>query len=306
MQWKGLKDHIEVGIIHATLFPEARDNENILLETFDLISHDLFFDRVEVPTIKDPEIREELKKRLHISRIKTTYATAPRIFEMNLDINSIDRTTRMHAVQELKACFEDALDFGSDRITMISGPMNQVQQEEAKDALTESVIELSEFAHKIGLPLHLEIHDYNVDKKRQMGPTKNAIELLHRLQDSYPSFSFLIDLSHFPLLGESMEEAVLPLKGKIGYVHIGSCVVKKDDPRYGDKHPYFGYPTGENDTDEIAEFFKVLAQVGYLKPDIKVPITLETTKWVGERAEDLIINAKRTLLRAWEIFVDNQ
>jgi hypothetical protein len=86
MNWKELKDHIEVGIIHTTLFPEVKNDENILLETVDLITHDLLFDRIK--------IRKELKNRLHITRMKITYATASKISELNLNINSIDKTVR--------------------------------------------------------------------------------------------------------------------------------------------------------------------------------------------------------------------
>lgn len=307
MIWKGLKDHIEMGIIHRTLYPEAKTDESILLETVDVITHDLFFDRIELPTIKDPAIRKELKNRLRMTRMKTTYATSPKIFEKNLDINSIDNAVRKYAVKELKDCFEDALDFGADSVTMISGPMvAKEQHDDAKRALSESVIELSGFAEEIGLKLHLEIHDDNVDKKRLMGPTKEAVDLLNRLQDRCPAFSFLIDLSHFPLLGESINEAVFPLKNNIGYVHIGSCVLESKDPRYGDKHPYFGYPAGKNDTEELVELFRALAQIGYLKPEKKARITVETTRWVEERPSDLIVNAKRTLGHAWMEFVHDQ
>jgi hypothetical protein len=43
-----------------------------------------------------------------------------------------------------------------------------------------------------------------------------------------------------------------------------------------------------------------------LKPEKKTAIPLEITKREGERAEDLIVNAKRTLCHAWSRFVDDQ
>jgi sugar phosphate isomerase/epimerase len=306
MVWKELQDHIEVGIIHRTLYPESKRDERILLNTLDLITHDLFFERIELHTLKDPTIRKEVKRRLAITRMKTTYATSPKIFEHNLDINSIDSGIRKHAVKELKNYFEDALDFGADSITMISGPMVNEHYEDAKQALVESVMELSQIAEKIGLDLHLELHDYNIDKKRFMGPTREAIDLLNRLQGQCPAFYFLIDNSHFPLLGESVEEAVFPLANNIGYVHIGSSVLDVKDPRYGDHHPYFGYPAGMNDTKEIVQFLKALAQVGYLKPGRKAPITIEHMIGKGERPEDLIVNGKRTLRNAWAEFINDQ
>lgn len=308
MAWKGLHDHIEVGIIHRTLYPEAKKDENVLLETIDLMTHDLFFERIELPHIKDPAIRKELKNRLHTTRMKTTYAASQSIFELNLNVNSINPAERKRAVDELKNCLEDAADFGADNMTMISGPMveDPADHEGAKGALAESIIELSGFAEKTGLTLQLEIHDYNVDKKRLLGPTKDAVDLLDRLQGRCPAFSFLIDLSHFPLLGESIDEAVFPIQDRIGYVHIGNCVVEKGDPRYGDKHPYFGYPAGSNDTAEIVLFFKALAEIGYLAPEKKAAVTIETTRWEGERPGDLLVNAKRTLREAWAKFANEQ
>lgn len=308
MAWKELHDHIEVGIIHRTLYPEAKTDEHILLETIDLMTHDLFFDRIELPHIKDPAIRKELKNRLYTTRMKVTYAASQTIFELNLDINSPNAAERKRAVNELKVCMEDAADFGADNMTMISGPMveNRGELEGAKEALVESIVELSAFAEKAGIKLQLELHDYDVDKKRLLGPTKDAVNLLERLQGRCPAFSFLIDLSHFPLLGETIDEAVFPLQHHIGYVHIGNCVVDKGDPRYGDKHPYFGYPAGSNNAKEIVQFFKALADIGYLAPGKKAAVTIETTRWEGERPEDLLVNAKRTLREAWAEFACEQ
>jgi sugar phosphate isomerase/epimerase len=304
MTWNDLNDHVEVGMLHRTLYLDSPNYDRTLLETIDLITHDLFFDRIELPKIKDPAIRSEIKKRLHMTRVKTTYATSATIFEKQLDINSVDPAKRRYAIDELKACFEDALDFGADHITMISGPTVEepATHEKAKRALADSVIELSGFAEKLGLSLQLEIHAHNIDKKRLLGPTKDAVELLSRLEDKCPAFSFLIDNSHFPLLGESIEESVFPLKNNIGYVHIGSCVTDPNDPRYGDKHPYFGYPAGENDTEEVAAFLKALSQVGYLSKENKAKITIEIINGPGERPEDLIVNGKRTLREAWSLF----
>lgn len=308
MRWNNLHDHIEVGIIHRTLYPEAKTNEKVLLETLDVMMHDVFFDRIELPRIKDLSIREEVKRRLQTTRMKVTYAASQSIFELDLNPNSLNEAERQRAVRELRSCMEDAIDFGADNLTMISGPMTEspVDHEAEKNALAKSIAELSSFADQIGLELQLEIHDYNVDKKRLIGPTKDAVDLLSRLKTRCQAFTFLIDLSHFPLLGETIEEAVFPLKDHIGYVHIGNCVIEKDDPRYGDKHPFFGYPAGCNDTQELIRFFQALTTIGYLSRETKAQLTIETTKWKGERPEDLLVNAKRTLLGAWSGFVKSQ
>lgn len=306
MGWKELHDHIEVGIIHRTLYPEAKKDEKILLDTMDLMMHDQFFDRIEIPHIKDPAIRQEMKKRLLVTRMKITYAASQTIFELDLNVNSLEEAERKRAVEELKKSIEDAADFGAENITIITGPRVEEEKEEAIQALADSILELSDYALKFGLKLQLELHDHKVDKKRLLGPTKDAVDLLRRLHDRCPTFSFLIDLSHFPLIGESIEEAVLPLENHVGYVHIGNCVTDQKDERYGDKHPYFGYPAGRNDTEQLVQFFIALAGIGYLNPDKKAAVTIETTRWKGERPEDLLVNAKRTLCDAWKNFAQDQ
>lgn len=306
MEWKTLKDHIEIGVVYGTLFPEANRDERIVLDTLDLFAHDLFFERIELRDIKDPKLRAEIKRRIETTRMKVTYAAQPKIFDMNLNISSINEPTRQKAIEELKVCLDDAADFGADRMTMIAGPMITKNYEEGKQCLANSIVELSDYAEELGLKLHLEIHDYDIDKKRFLGPTKEAVDVLNKLSKNCPAFSYLIDLSHFPLLRESIEEAVLPLKNDFGYVHIGSSVMDEADERFGDMHPYFGYPAGTNDVQEVVEFFNILVDVGYLAPNKKVPITIEHTIWQGDRVEDLIVNMKRTMDMVWKEFLISQ
>ena len=49
-------------------------------------------------------------------------------------------------------------------------------------------------------------------------------------------------------------------------------------PSYGDKHPRFGAPLGENDTEALAEFLTVLFEIGYFPeagPDPAPVVTFE-------------------------------
>jgi sugar phosphate isomerase/epimerase len=133
-------------------------------------------------------------------------------------------------------------------MAFVSGPFIKENKKAAITALAESVCELEDYAKKVGINLLLEIFDYDIHRNQLIGSTRDALRLLDCLPSACSAFSLQVDLSHIPLLRESsIHDAVRPLKGKIGHVHIGSCVMDPDDERYGDLHPYFGYARGKND-----------------------------------------------------------
>jgi hypothetical protein len=84
------------------------------------------------------------------------------------------------------------------------------------------------------------------------------------------------------------------------HAQIGNCVVKSADmPGYGDLHPRFGFPNGENDVDEVVDYLRVPLQIGFLN-DKKPPIVSFEIKPFGDEDPDIVIaNAKRTLNEAW-------
>jgi len=73
------------------------------------------------------------------------------------------------------------------------------------------------------------------------------------------------------------------------------------DPVYGDKHPRFGYPGGENDVGELTEFLRVLFEIGYLVKDgtRRGEISFEVKPVGEEDPEVTVANSKRKLEDAW-------
>ena len=92
----------------------------------------------------------------------------------------------------------------------------------------------------------------------------------------------------------------MPIKEYLVHAHIGNCVVADLSlPGYGDLHPRFGFPGGENDVDEVIRFLKVLMAVGFLN-ERNSPIVSFEVKPFGDEDPDIVIaNAKRTLNEAW-------
>jgi hypothetical protein len=103
----------------------------------------------------------------------------------------------------------------------------------------------------------------------------------------------MVDLSHIPLIHETIEESILPVKDYIVHAHIGNCVVKSPEmAAYGDVHPRFGFPNGENDVDEVVEYLKVLLDIGFLNTQTPPVVSFEIKPFGDEDADVVIANAK--------------
>ena len=70
-------------------------------------------------------------------------------------------------------------------------------------------------------------------------------------------------------------------------------------PGYGDLHPRFGFPRGENDVNELISFLKVLMDIGYLNKKKPPIVSFEVKPFADEDPDIVIANAKRTLNEAW-------
>jgi len=112
----------------------------------------------------------------------------------------------------------------------------------------------------------------------------------------------MLDLSHFPLQHESTREALLAAKDHLIHAHMGNCILKdKNQTGYGDAHPRFGIPGGESDVAELAEYLKVLLEIGYLSKENRRILSFEVKPMADESSEVVIANAKRTFRQAWDL-----
>ena len=150
------------------------------------------------------------------------------------------------------------------------------------------------------MKIALEVFDYDVDKKSLIGPAPLALRYAKEIREEHDHFGLMVDLSHIPLIHETIEEALLPVKDYIVHAHIGNCVVKSADlSGYGDLHPRFGFPNGENDVEEVLHYLKVLFQIGFLNGKDRPIVSFEIKPFGDEDPDVVIANAKRTLNEAW-------
>jgi sugar phosphate isomerase/epimerase len=300
---ESLHKFMKVGIIHFMAYPNTMKGEGPILDTVKKIAVDDYFDVVEISWIKDPEARKAVKKALDTAHMTVAYGGQPRLLTQGLNINDTDEDGRKKALATLIEGIDEAYEMGAAGFAFLSGKYEAARLEDAYQALLKSTRELCAYAKSKGnLKIVHEVFDFDIDKKSLIGPASLAKRYAADIRKEYDNFGLMVDLSHLPLIRESAKEAILPIKEYLVHAHIGNCVVKsKDLPAYGDQHPRFGFPGGENDTAEVIDYLKVLLEIGFLN-EKNPPILSFEVKPVGDEDPDLVVaNAKRVLNRAWAL-----
>jgi len=293
--------YMKVGLIHFMAYPATIKGEGPILESIKKIASDDYFNAIELGWIKDAKTRGEVKKILAASHMTVAYGGQPRLLTTGLNINDTNEEGRLKALATLKEGIDEACELDAVGFAFLSGKYEESRKEEAYRALIKSTRELCDYAGSKGnIRVVHEVFDYDIDKKSLVGPVELAKRYAEEIKKEYDNFGLMVDLSHLPLIRETAAEAILPIKEFLVHAHIGNCVVKSPDlPAYGDVHPRFGFPGGENDVDEVVEFLKVLKQIGFLN-EINPPIVSFEVKPFGDEDSDVVIaNAKRTLNMAW-------
>lgn len=297
-----IRKYMKVGLVHFMAYPETIKGKGPVEETIRRIIADDYFDVIEITWIKRNDVRLNVKSMIETSGIDIYYGAQPRLLTTGLNPNAIDEEDRQEAVNTLREGIEEAFEMGAKGFAFLSGKYEDATKDEAFDALVKTTVEVCEYAKEVGVPkVALEVFDFDVDKCSLIGPVKFAQKYAEVVScaQKVDNFGLLVDLSHLPLLRETAEQSLLPIKDYIIHAHIGNAVVKEGLPAYGDAHPRFGFPDSSNDVDQLVEYLRVLMDIGYL--NIKNPpvVSFEVKPFEDEDAELVIANAKRTLNRAW-------
>lgn len=289
-----------ISIVHFMAFPGPGQSNVVsrgeapawyLLETIKSILDDPYFSGIEITQIKDPALRKEVAEVLAKSGKNVIYSAQPvqLINEEGIiaptDISSSDELERRKAVARLESCIDEAYELSAKSFGLISGKDPGTEnglrlRNAAMEALVRSLNELCNYAKakaqelgKEPLDLCLEQFDRLNEpncKNLLIGPSHEAIALARRLRDHYKQDNFwlLYDLSHAPLLKSNSFDGEDPsilreLAPYLGHVHVGNCVLDRNDPAFGDSHPGFDYPAGAVSADDLAHFVTALQELGY-------------------------------------------
>jgi hypothetical protein len=147
----------------------------------------------------------------------------------------------------------------------------------------------------------MKVFDYDIDKCFLIGHFQDAADVTAVLHKEFNNFGVLADLSHFPLLRETPEEAIPLVKQYPMHFHIGSCAFRdRKHPGYGDLQPRFGMPGGEIDTPQVRDYLRLLMDLKLLNPEKRPILSAEVRPLLAEETSEVILaNTKRVIKEAW-------
>ena len=298
---ESIKKYMQVGLIHFMAYPSTMKGEGPIEETILKIATDDYFDAIEISWIKDYNTRQRVKKILDSSHMTVAYGGQPRLLTTGMNINDLDEEKRAASVTTLKEGIDEAYEMGAIGMAFLSGKYLEETKEQSYQALVKSTKELCAYAKQKGnIKIVLEVFDYDIDKKSIIGPVELAKRFAEEIRKEYDNFGLMVDLSHIPMLRESIEQSILPIKDYIVHAHMGNTVI--NDPTceaYGDTHPRFGFPNSENDVGQLVDYLRVLMDIGFISEEKRPVVSFEVKPWGDENPDVVVANAKRTLNLAW-------
>jgi len=233
----------------------------------------------------------------------------PGLLINKLNLVTEEETACQATLDNVRGSIDQAYFLGARLVAVLDGPDSYGPEMagKAKEQLIESLKELCAYAGEEArdhvLTISLEVFDRDVDKRSLLGPAPEVPEVAAQVRTEYDNFGVTLDLSHLPLLGEIPRQALTPVQEYLVHILVGNCVLRdKDHPAYGDYHPPFGCPGGENDMGELIEFLQVLFEIRYFDKELptgRPVVTFEVTPLLGGDPELVIAGTKRVWSNAW-------
>ena len=300
---KPMRRYMKVGTILHVSYKELGSGEGPILECLKKIVTDPYFEAVEVAKMKDAGVRQAAAEMIACGHMATAYGGQGRMLGAGLNINDLNEEGRRKALDSLKEGIDEAYEIHAVDFAFLAGGYEEATKEESFQALLHSTRELCEYAAQKGnMPVLCEVFDYDIAKKSLIGPVDLVKRYAETICAEYDNFGLMVDLSHIPMLHESLEENLLPVKKYIRHAHMGNTVIKSPDcPAYGDEHPRFGFPNSENDVKELAAYLRLLLKIGFLNEENRPIVSFEVKPFEGEDPDVVLAGAKRTLDLAWEL-----
>lgn len=293
-----------LSLVHFLAFPDCQGGDGPILESITQLAGDEFFTGIEISRINDPEVRAQCAQLLAQTHMQVAFGAQPIILGGKLNLNAADSTERQQAIETLKPYITQAAEVGAQSFVILSGAdPDASQRAAATELLADSIRQLCVYGREQGIRIALETFDRMVDKKALIGPADEAAALAQKVRADHADFGILYDMGHMPLLDETPRAALTTLQPYLVHAHVGNCVKVAGRPAYGDNHPRFGFPGGENDVAELVEFLRALFDIGYLHADPPLGqrpwIGFEVKPQAGETSAIILANLKRTWREAW-------
>ena len=298
--------YMHLGIVHFMLYPEVMGGDGPVVESAETLAADGFFQVLEVTRVNDDNERAALRRLAEAAHLGLGFGAQPIILANQLDLSAAGAAERAAAVAQVKQGVDQGNELGAKLAAVMDGAGSAPapgDEYAAAERLADSLKQICGHAAKLGMWISFEQFDRTIDKKSLLGPIELCVRVSEMVRAETPNFGLCLDLSHLPLLNETPEHTIAAAKDHLIHAHMGNCVIRdRSHPQYGDQHPVFGDPAGENDVPELVRYLKALFEAGYFEKQQPTPmpvVTFEVKPMPDQSAAAVIGNCKRTFQQAW-------
>lgn len=285
---------LPLGVVHPQLYPQVMGGEGPIVETAASIAADSALKVIEVGHVRDETTRARLKVLLASAGLRVAFNAQPQMARHEWNLNAEDQAARAEAVAGLRGLMEEAQFLGARLFVVASGPdVAADKRPVARGWLAESLQRLCDEGGKLGLAVSLETHDRDVERKRLLGPTAEAVDVLKQVKRDNAGLT--LDLAHLVLLKEDPVDAVSTARNVLLHAQIANCVLADGHPARGDQHPAFGTEGGLVGPDQIAAFLRALDKYGFWKKPQGGWLTVEVRPREEEYSAVVLAGALRAV-----------
>ena len=217
---KSMRRYMRVGTILHVSYKQLGSGEGPILECLKKIVTDPYFEVVEVAHMKDAEVRKAAADMIARGHMTSSYGGQGRMLGAGLNINDLNEEGRQKALASLKKGIDEAYEMGVEDFAFLAGRYEEETKEESFQALLKSTRELCEYAKSKGdMPVLCEVFDYDMANESLIGPVDMVKRYAETICAEYDNFGLMVDLSHIPMLHETIEESLLPVQ-QLSLIHI--------------------------------------------------------------------------------------
>lgn len=299
-----MKEAFKPSVLLSESHYHFHDSKGIIAEAVDRIASEGLFESVEVPLVTYSQDRARMRSVISRSGLHMTTWMSYVLAQEGLNLSSLDESIRRRSVRTVLDRCELALDAGSSRIGVLSGPdcgpkLRHRAMENLYASLCELCASLARYGH---CSLTLEALDRGVHKNGLIGPTQEAAKLVRKVRERHPNMFVNWDSAHAALNGEVLADSFSLVADMADGIHLANAVLDPSSDLFGDHHiPIKG--VGFLDVAGIAHLFQKAWETGCFDGE-KKRIAVEVRAGTHEDPWKTIYQCWDILEEAWGLFCE--
>lgn len=239
-----LKERFLPSLLVSESFYPLLGREEELYRTVEQVLGEHYYKRMETGSLKTPWARKKFVELVKELNIGFTQWITNDINERKLNPSTTEKEVRVRTIREICELVDIAGESGADRVAMVSGPdPGEELRPEALKGIEEVLLAVSEKMMEYpGMILLLEPLDRGAHKNNLIGPTKDSVDLMRKVNQVHNNCLLSWDSAHMALNKENLGESVTECAPYVGHIHLANAILDPEKEGYGDWHMPMGAP----------------------------------------------------------------